>query len=225
MKEILCIIPARFGSKGIKKKNFIKVGKKRLIQYTIDFAKKFEKQIEILISSDYEGIKDICRNNDLKFHGLRPKKLSRDTTETIDVLKYEIKKLKRTFKYLLILQPTCPIRDIKKVKLSLKKIKEKNIDSVVSVCDVNQYHPLRMKKILNGRLVNFIKQKKENMSPRQKLPKVYIRSGSIYLTKTDKLFENNSIVSGKVFPIITKGNENINIDTPDDLLTFKRIIK
>ena len=54
-----------------------------------------------------------------------------------------------------------PNKRYQKVKLSLKKIKEKNIDSVVSVCDVNQYHPLRMKKILNGRLVNFIKQKKK----------------------------------------------------------------
>ena len=49
MKEILCIIPARLGSKAIKRKNFVKVGGKKLIQYTIDFAKKFERQIEILI--------------------------------------------------------------------------------------------------------------------------------------------------------------------------------
>ena len=95
MKEILCIIPARLGSKAIKRKNFVKVGGKKLIQYTIDFAKKFERQIEILISSDYEGIKNICNNNNLKFYGLRPKKLSKDTTETIDVLKYVIKKIKK----------------------------------------------------------------------------------------------------------------------------------
>ncbi len=225
MKEILCIIPARLGSKAIKRKNFVKVGGKKLIQYTIDFAKKFERQIEILISSDYEGIKNICNNNNLKFYGLRPKKLSKDTTETIDVLKYEIKKIKKKFKYLLLLQPTCPIRDVKKVKLAITKIKQKKIDSVVSVCDVNQYHPLRMKKIKNGMLVNYIKQKKENMIPRQKLPKIYIRSGAIYLTKINKLLKNNSIVSGKVFPIITQGEENINIDTFQDLLIFREIIK
>ena len=79
----------------------------------------------------------------------------------------KLKRLKK-FKYLLLLQPTCPIRDVKKVKLAITKLNKK-IDSVVSVCDVNQYHPLRMKKIKNGMLVNYIKQKKENMIPRQKL--------------------------------------------------------
>ena len=82
-----------------------------------------------------------------------------------------------------------------------------------------------MKKIKNGMLVNYIKQKKENMIPRQKLPKIYIRSGAIYLTKINKLLKNNSIVSGKVFPIITQGEENINIDTFQDLLIFREIIK
>ena len=58
--------------------------------------------------------------------------------------------------------------------------------------------------------------------PRQKLPKIYIRSGSIYLTKIEKLFKSNSIVSGNVYPIITKDKENINIDTINDLNQFKQ---
>ena len=46
MKEILCIIPARLGSKAIKRKNFVKVGGKKLIQYTIDFAKNLKDKLK-----------------------------------------------------------------------------------------------------------------------------------------------------------------------------------
>lgn len=225
IKDILCIIPARKNSKGIKNKNFLKVNGKMLIQYTIDIAKKIEEKTEILISSDSEKTEKICKKNNLKFYGKRPASLSGDKIETIEVIKYEIKKQleqNKKFKYLLLLQPTCPVRDIKKIKFALKKIKSKKIDSVVSVCNVNQYHPLRMKKIIKGKLINFIKQKKENMKPRQKLPKIYIRSGSIYLTKIEKLLKSNSIVSGNVYPIITKDLENINIDTINDLNQFKQ---
>ena len=225
MKDTLCIIPARKGSKGVKNKNFIKIKGKMLIQYTIDVAKKLSNELEIVISSDSSEVEKICKKNKLNFYGKRPMLLSGDNVETIKVVKYEIiKQIKkgRNFKYVLLLQPTCPIRDVKKIKFALKKIKLNKIDSIVSVCDVEQYHPLRMKKIIRGRLVNFIKQPKENMRPRQKLPKVYIRSGSIYLTKISKFLKNNSIVSGNVYPIITKKLENINIDTTNDLNLFKK---
>ena len=123
IKDILCIIPARKNSKGIKNKNFLKVNGKMIIQYTIDIAKKIDDKIEILISSDSEKVEKICKKNNLKFYGKRPASLSGDRIETIEVIKYEIKKQleqNRKFKCLLLLQPTCPVRDIKKSKFALK---------------------------------------------------------------------------------------------------------
>jgi CMP-N,N'-diacetyllegionaminic acid synthase len=225
MKDILCIIPARSGSKGVKNKNFLKVKGKMLIQYTIDSAKKISKYCDILISSDSPKTEKICKKNNLKFYGLRPKKLSGDKVETYKVVNYELKKIEKgikTYKYILLLQPTCPLRDYRKLLKAIKKIKSKKYDSVISIKDVNENHPLRMKKIVNNYVINYADINKENMKPRQSLPKVYIRSGSIYLFERNVLLKQKSMVGKKCYGIILSGKETINIDTYENLNEFKK---
>ena len=228
MKNILCLIPARKGSKGIKNKNFLNVNGKMIIQYTIDSAKKIKKYCDIVISSDSKKIIEICKLNNLDFHGLRPKKLSGDKAQTIDVVNYELKKIekkyKKKYKFILILQPTCPFRNLKDLKLAIKKISSKKYDSVVSVKDVNEYHPLRMKIIKKGYLVNYTNMKRENFVPRQYLPKIYIRSGSIYLLKRDVLLKHKSLVGNKCFGLVLDGKQALNIDTNSDLIYFKETV-
>ena len=233
MSSIFCIIPARKNSKSIRFKNFVKINKKKLIDYSIDFAKELKKKhdLDICISSDYEKISTIIKKNDLHFFGLRPKTLSGDTSLTKDVVLYELKKfeknLKRKYDYILLLQPTTPIRNLKDINkaLSLLKNKNKKYDSIVSIKDVDGNHPLRMKIIKNGYLKNYIDQKKENMLPRQKLPKIYIRSGSFYLIKTSKFLKYNSMVGKKTGFIFLKNIYGLNIDSIDDLILFKNYLK
>ena len=95
------------------------------------------------------------------------------------------------------------IIDYQKEKLSVEEIskiiEKKNFDSVVSITDVNASHPYRMKVIRKGYLKDFMKFKSENMIPRQKLPKIYIRSGSFYIIKRDVFFKKRSLVGNKTY--------------------------
>ena len=222
MKDILCIIPARKGSKGVKLKNFIKLDNKEIIQYTIDTAKRLENYCDIAISSDYSNITKFTKKNNLDFTGYRPKKLSGDKVETVDVIKYELKKIQKIknkkYKFILLLQPTCPIRDIKKITKAIKIIKNnKHINSVISIKDVEANHPARMKTMSKGNIIkNFLKNKKENMMPRQNLKKVYIRSGSFYLIRVLNMMKENALVSSKCYGIVVKNLEAANIDTIED---------
>ena len=228
-KNYLCIIPARSGSKGIKNKNIVKLKKKPLIQYTIDVAKKLKKHCEIVVSTDSLKISKIAKKNKLKFYGLRPKKLSGDYALTKDVVKFELnrieKKLKKKFYAIILLQPTCPIRKENSLKKAIKSLNRNLFDSVVSVSEVGPHHPYRMKIFKNKYLKNFMHFKNENMQPRQKLPKVYIRSGSFYLIKRDAFLKYNSLVGKKCKGIILKGLESVNIDKKEDLDYLKLKIK
>ena len=219
--ENLCIIPARKGSKGIKNKNIINFCGKPLIQHTFNTAKKIKNNFDILVSTDSESIKKLALKNNFYFLGIRPKSLSGDKIETKEVLKYEIKRIeklkKKKYQNILLLQATCPFRDVKKIFLSLRKINTKLFDTVVSVAEVETAHPLRMKVFKSKYLVNYIKQKKENMKPRQSLPKIFLRSGSIYLFKRDVLMKNNSIVGKKCYGLVLRDKETINIDTKEQL--------
>ena len=183
--KFLCIIPARGGSKGIKNKNIININGKPLIQFTIETAKKLKNYCDILVSTDSKKIKNICLKNKLDFYGFRPKKLANDKALTKDVVKYELLKIEKIFnkKYfgIVLLQPTCPVRDYKKILSGIKILKNKKYNSVLSISNVEGNHPYRMKILKNNLCKNFMNFKTENMMPRQKLPKIYIRSGSFYI--------------------------------------------
>ena len=180
---------------------------------------------------NYNKITPILKKHKLHFLGLRPNKLSKDNSLTKDVVLYELnkfqKKFQKKYSYILLLQPTTPIRSLDDIKNAIKLInnKKKKYDSVVSIKNVDGNHPLRMKKIKNGYLKNYIDQKKENMIPRQKLPKVYIRSGSFYLIKKNQFLKYNSLVGNKTGYIILKNIYSLNIDTIEDLIIFENYCK
>jgi len=160
-------------------------------------------------------------------NGLRPKKLSGDKVLTFEVIKYELKKiekkLKKKFKYILILQPTSPFRSKLTVQKALTEIKKKKYDSITTVSDVGGMHPERMKIIKKGLLNNFTNKKKENLKPRQSLQKIYIRSGSIYLIKRNAFFKYKSLVGKNCKGIEVYGKEAINIDNKHDLILAQSI--
>ena len=223
--KFLCIIPARGGSKGIKNKNIIKINGKPLIQFTIETAKKLKNYCDILVSTDSKKIKNICLKNKLDFYGFRPKKLANDNALTKDVVKYELLKIEKIFnkKYfgIVLLQPTCPVRDYKKILSGIKILKNKKYNSVLSISDVEGNHPYRMKILKNNLCKNLMNFKSENMTPRQKLPKIYIRSGSFYIIERNYFLKNNSLVGNKCYGFKVKGLETTNIDTKKDLEFFK----
>lgn len=225
LKNILCFIPARKGSKGIKNKNEKKINGKELYRYTFETAKKLKNKVTTLVSTDSKNILNASQKYNFLNNGLRPKILSGDKVLTIDVLKYELKKIEERldfrFKYILLLQVTSPFRNEKKILDAIKYIEGKKYDSVISISDVGGYHPDRMKIIHGDYLKNYNKSKKENMLPRQSLKKTYIRSGSFYLIERKSLIKNNSFVGNKCKGILLKDKETINIDTKIDLLIAK----
>ena len=77
--EILCVIPARGGSKGIPSKNIQKICGKPLIQYTIETAKNSKLISRIIISTDSEKIAKIARKLGVEVPFMRPKKISNDS--------------------------------------------------------------------------------------------------------------------------------------------------
>lgn len=224
MSKCLCIIPARSGSKRIKNKNIIKLNGKPLIYYTIQFAKKLNFVDEIIFSSDSKRYLNLAKKYKINNLSLRPKKISSDNSQTIDVVKYENDKIKK-YDYVLLLQPTTPFRDIKDFKKAYRILINNKCDSVITVNLVNNFHPYRMKIFKGNILKNFINLKKENFKAVKHLPKVFVRSGSMYFFKTENISKYNSILGKKTYGIEVKGKNTINIDEKEDLILAKHFFK
>ena len=224
MSKCLCIIPARSGSKRIKNKNIIKLNGKPLIYYTIQFAKKLNFVDEIIFSSDSRRYLNLAKKYKINNLSLRPKKISSDNSRTIDVVKYEINKIKK-YDYILLLQPTTPFRDIKDFKKAYRILINNKCDSVITVNLVNNFHPYRMKTFKGNILKNFMNLKKENFKAVKHLPKVFVRSGSMYFFKRENISKYNSILGKKTYGIEVKGKNTINIDEKEDLILAKHFFK
>ena len=222
MKKTLCIIPARSGSKTIKNKNIYKFKNKELIYYSIKFANSLRFLNKIIFSSDSNKYLKIAQKYGSKNNNLRPKILSKDTSLTISLVRYLLKGKKKNLEYdfVLILQPTSPFRKLKDFNNAYDLLVKRKYDSIVTISDVSE-HPLRMKVLIKNLLVNYSKIKKESLTPRQKLSRVYIRAGSMYFINVNSLLKNNSLVGKKVFGIKVKEKYSLNIDSKKDIILAK----
>ena len=224
---ILGVIPARGGSKGVTGKNIKKLLNKPLIQYTIDAAKESNLD-RIIVSTDCEKIANFSLSQGIDVPFLRPKELACDDSSSIDVMVHSLIQMEKLdgckYEYLMMLQPTTPFRTSKNINDSLNLIDESNkIDSVISVVDVQGYHPARMKFIKNGFLIDpFFCEEVENQN-RQELRKMYIRNGAIYLTKREYILKR-SFKGLNSKALIMNKNQSVNIDTPDDFNYAEYII-
>ena len=209
------------GSKGIKRKNLVDINGKPLIEYTFDEIAKSKIINDFIISTDSKTIYNLSKKYKAIFNGLRPENLSEDKALTIDVVKYELKKLGdnlQNYTHVMLLQPTCPLRTYKHIDESIEKLFKSNGRSLISVVQSTSYHPLRMKKIFNGKLFNYIDTGFEDMRPRQDLPKVYIRNGSIYLANIHDILSLSTFSAPDCIAYEMGEDESVNIDSQADLL-------
>lgn len=225
-KKFLAIIPARAGSKGIPNKNIIAVCGKPLIAYTIEAGKKSKYIDEIVISTDSEIIKTIAEQYGAKVPFLRPNELSNDRSKSIDVVIHALEYYKNnniTFDYIILLQPTSPLRTFKNVDEAIEKLIEGNGTSLVSVCKTEQ-NPIFMRSIQNGKLKKVMKFEGTSFR-RQDLPDFYIFNGALYINSYDMLIHQKKFVNADTMPYIMDKESSADIDTLLDVRLVEVIMK
>ena len=225
MKTInnLAIIPARGGSKGIKKKNLSKLNNKSLIEITaleIQKTKLFEK---IILSSESQEILD---------HGLslgveiikRPKQISKDNSRSEEAVIHVLKRISGKFniKNVGLFQPTSPFRDHINIVKAFKKFKRGNFDSLISVTRIDSKY---MKLIYETD--NSILSINDDLPflPRQKLPNAYLPNGAIYIAKADHFLKQKSFFSKKMSLYEMDKKSSLDIDTKEDLIKANNLVK
>jgi len=218
--RILGVIPARGGSKGVPRKNLAPVLGKPLIAYTIEAALSSTLLTEVIVSTDDEEIAEVSRQWGAQVPFMRPAELATDRAQAVPTIQHAVREMEalRGARYdvVVMLQPTTPLRTAEDIDGCLRKLLATGADSVISVVEVGGHHPVRMKRIVDDQLVDYAEEEIENR-PRQELPPVYLRAGSVYATRRDVLMEQNSFKGRVSRPYIIPPNRAVNIDTPIDL--------
>ena len=149
--RLIALIPARSGSKRLKDKNILKLGKKPLIAHTIDYAKKAKIFDKIIVSTDSKKYASLGKKYGAEVPFLRPSKFSTSTSPDYGWVYFTLQKLEDSgckFTHFFILRPTNPFRDDKTILKAWKKFKRYNPESLraISLC---KEHPYKMWSIKN----------------------------------------------------------------------------
>ena len=223
-KKIICLIPAKKNSIGLKNKNILPLKKKPLIDWTFRAAKKSKYIDDIMVSTDSKYIFKLAKKNNLNVPFLRPKKLARSSSSIFDVIVHSKKyfdKIKR-YDILILLQPTSPFRTSKHIDLALKKFieaPEKNIKKLISVYKIKKKYNWTYKKINDNYLETTIRNTKKIMN-RQDYANLFLPNGAIYIYALKKFKKN--FFSDKVLFFQMDKISSIDIDNKED---YKKIIK
>ena len=232
--KTLAVITARGGSKGIPKKNLVDLGGKPLIAYAIEKAISVSKEwpMDVLLSTDDIAIKEVAESYGAWCPFLRPAELAEDSIESLPVVKHaaQVAEKERGYKYDLIvyLNPTGPLWrtiDFLSCLDILVNQKGAHFESAVAITSVST-HPFRMKRLLqDGRLINYIDQGFEDMRPRQSLPPVYRRAGSIYASRRSVIFDKETLVGDPCYGLLVPPETAVDIDSIVDLELVRSLLK
>ena len=220
----VALIPARGGSKGLKKKNLYPVNNKPLISWTIESAISSHYLEQIFVSSDDNSILEIASKEGVNCIE-RPANLAEDTSSMESVIMHSIEEIDKQgirFKYLILLQPTSPLRDSKDIDSACKKFIQLKADSLISVTNVESSVLKTLVKDNNGFLRPAFDNKFPSMN-RQQLPLAYRPNGAIYIINK-KLFLNNPTLFQKNTAMYEmKENKSIDVDSINDIHTIEKL--
>ena len=217
----LAIIPARYGSKGIPRKNVVDFCGKPMIQYTLEAALESKYIDEILVTTDDSEVLEISSNLGIINTYVRPVNLASDTAAMFDVVIHALDWFKEqngnypdTF---ILLQPTSPLRNSIDIDGAIELFMKEQANSVISVHELSE-HPYESLK-LNEDEWNYLDQPNKKVFRRQDFNNnFYYINGAIYILNTSFFVKNKKFLEEGISKIYEMPKiRGIDVDTILDL--------
>jgi len=219
MAEILGIIPARGGSKGIPGKNLALLAGRPLLEYTCAAARASRRLTRIVLSTDSDDIESEGRRCGVTVIR-RPAALAADETPMMPVLRHAVDAMVAADGYetdvLVLLQPTSPLRRAEHIDAAVDLLLETRAEAVVSVVEVpHHFNPVSLMRVDEDRLVPFTGG--TPITRRQDKPQLYARNGPAVVAARRRVLARESLYEGDVRALVMDRRSSIDIDDEMDL--------
>lgn len=221
LMSLMAVIPARGGSKRIPRKNVLPVAGKPMIAWTIESALRAGGLTRVIVSTDDAEIADVSRKFGAEVPFLRPAELASDSATSIDVVMHALNWLSQSGdalpSFILLLQPTSPLRTEDDINASLALQKENSAHAVVSVCETE--HPFSVLKRINssGELLP--------LSVDVPTERIFRLNGAIYLISTSVFMKERTFMPSKCFAYVMPQDRSLDVDTPWELHLADLLLK
>ena len=218
--NIIALICARSGSKGIPNKNIKLLAGKPLIERSINQIKELKEINRIIVSTDSKEIANIAITAGAEVPFMRPKNLAEDDSSEWLVWRHaleSINKIDGGYPDILIVVPvTAPLRTVDDLKKCLAEYQKGNADIIITATDSHRSPYFNMIKINEEGVANLVITSKQTIIRRQDTPNVYDMTTVAYVTTPKFILENDGIFSGKVRHVHIPIERALDIDTPFD---------
>ena len=222
--KVFAVITARGGSKRMPRKNIQPLADKPLIVWTIQAGLKSNYIDRVFVSSDDEEILVLSEGTGASTIK-RPKHLASDTAKSVDVVMHALKKIDHDYEYVILLQPTSPLRNENHIDEAFDLLIKKNANAVISVCETD--HKPFWTNILpdDGSMKFFFNDAKVNNSESNNHQVFYHLNGAIYICKTEKFLEEKTFfIKENIFAYQMSREHSIDIDDEFDWRFAEAII-
>lgn len=217
----LGIIPARAGSKGIPNKNMQLIGKKPMLQYTLEAAKFSDKINLAVLSSNDENCISLSRHIGVRVPFIRPEELSADSSTLKDVVTHVINWHKAEYNdlpsNLVLLQPTSPFRTAEDIDRAIEHYESLKCKSLIAVCEVMQHPADCIYADGQKKISEVMKKEKNGAEGRWGFKKVYFISGALYITSTERFLDTLTFYDSESETFLLPQSHSFDIDEPYDL--------
>jgi CMP-N,N'-diacetyllegionaminic acid synthase len=224
--NVLGVIPARGGSKGIPVKNLAPLCGRPLLAYTADAVKESKKLTRTIVSTEDERIADCARSLALEVPFIRPSSLAADDAPMLPVLQHAIDAMRADgfdADMVVLLQPTSPLRRGEHIDAAVTWLERVRGDSVVSVVAVpHQFNPTSVMRVEEGLLKPFLDG--PSVTRRQDKPQLFARNGPAVLAVHTRVIQGGSLYGDESWPLLMTAEDSLDIDTPWDLRLAESII-
>ncbi len=218
--NIIALICARGGSKGVPNKNIKVLGGKPLIVRSINQVKEIKEVNKVIVSTDSKEIADIAVSAGAEVPFMRPKELAKDNAPEWLVWRHaleNIKKLNGNYPDILIIVPvTSPLRTANDIKNCLIEYQKGNADIIITATDSHRNPYYNMIKVNEEGFASLVNQPSEILTRRQDTPNVYDMTTVAYVTNPKFILEKQGIFSGKVRYVHIPIERALDIDTSFD---------
>lgn len=225
-KAVIALVPARGGSKGIKRKNLRVVAGRVLIEYTLVAGKNSRYIDSVYLSSDDDEILSLGRNFGVN-QIIRPWEYASDTASAVEVVSHFLTVLPNSLReqdpYIVYLQPTSPLRTAKHIDEALEAMVAQKAHTLISVTELKVSPYKSFKLDAKGCLQSLFDEKLSN-ARRQDLPAAYIPNGAIYIFRISDFIERGGFPSNGSLPFIMCEKDSVDIDAEEDIRRLEQIL-
>ncbi len=227
--RVLGLIPARGGSKGLRRKNIKLLCGKPLLYYTAKASLASRKLARVILSTEDEEIAQVGRECGLEVPFVRPLDLAQDDTPTLPVAQHAVRWMEENnehFDALCLLQPTNPMRRVEDIDACIELLEQIDVDAAATVLPVPaEYNPHWVYFRDESGFLRLSTGEAAPIPRRQELPPAYHREGSVYVVRRDVLMVDGSFYGACFAGYEIPSERSVNIDGLEDWEQAERLLR